>query len=77
MEKAKVIFKRFLKGFISGACASMVTLFGVITKENGIYTLADLKLMATTLLFSGLVGGVSGGILAVDKYMRWVDNQTV
>lgn len=69
-EQAKAIFFRFLRGTVAGAVSSMVTIMGSGVKAGGIATLADLQTWMYSLMFAGLVGGISGLILGIDKWAR-------
>lgn len=64
MELFKSVGMRFVRGAIAGAVASMV----VVNMSVGTFT--DLKVFGASLVIAGIVGGLSGGILAVDKLMR-------
>lgn len=58
------VAKRFFRGFIAGAFSSMATM--TIFATN----LDDLAEVGAMLGISALIGGVTGGILAADKYLR-------
>lgn len=64
-SKVKVVFFRFLRGAIAGAVASMIGLQVV-----GVHSFADLQAFAQSLAIAGIFGGVTGGLLALDKYFR-------
>lgn len=55
---------RFLRGFIAGAVGSMVAI-PVVAKS-----FPELVNSLTALVFIGLAGGITGGLLALDKYVR-------
>lgn len=69
-ETLKRVAKRGLRGFVAGAVASMVVVMGTMANENGIKTLADIQLLGASLCISAIVGGLNGGLLAIDKYLR-------
>ena len=56
---------RFLRGAIAGAVSAML-----IVNVSGTNTFADLKIFFTALVYSGLIGFVTGGLMTVDKYIR-------
>lgn len=61
----KSLVLRFVRGFVAGAVGNMVIMLpfsGQSWKEVGTW-LAILSL-------SGFVGGVSGALLTIDKYLR-------
>lgn len=65
-EELKVLALRFVRGFVAsfiGACVLIV--------PNNIDTLTDLQGWLTSMAFAGLVAGISGGILALDKAIRY------
>lgn len=66
--KLKVLLNRFLRGFLAGAVGALATLLPI-----SFQSLDDVK---AWLFLAGLVvvsGGFSGGILALDKALRWKD----
>ena len=69
----KRIAMRFARAFIAGAFAAMATLGSAMTL-NG----ADWSVLLNwlgLLIVAGIVGGISGGIQAVDLYLRNKDSQ--
>lgn len=62
---AKSVGVRFVRGFLAGAVSTMVTV-GAINVQS----LHDLASWLGVLGLSAIVGGITGGILAVDKFMR-------
>ena len=60
---------RFLRGFIAGAVATMATMTPSI-----IASWRDLGIWLAALSLAGIVGGITGGILAIDKYVRSVNS---
>lgn len=60
----KMLLYRFLRGFVAGAAASMVAV-PVIIKSAG-----DIISVFALLGYSALAGGITGGLLALDKYIR-------
>lgn len=64
--KTKSVLNRLLKGFISGALASM-GLIVITTPVNW----ADIKVLLTLLAFAGIGGGINGLLLAGQKWASW------
>jgi hypothetical protein len=61
----KGVLYRFLRGFLSGAVATLATI-QMVAPANW----ADLGVILNTLAIAAVVGGISGGVLALDKYLR-------
>lgn len=61
----KTLWLRFLRGAISGAVSSMAVL-----QVAGAHSFADVATFAHSLGVAGLMGAITGGILALDKYIR-------
>jgi VIT1/CCC1 family predicted Fe2+/Mn2+ transporter len=61
----KILLTRFLKGFLSGAIGAMV----LVIPQN-ITTYNEIQTWITTLSIAGIVGGISGALLALDKATR-------
>jgi len=59
------LLKRFVRAFIAGAAASMAV-FGTFSGSNW----SDVAIWINALALAGIVGGISGLIMAVDKYFR-------
>lgn len=64
--QTKSVLKRFLKGFVSGAIATMV-LVPAVSPVN----FNTLKIWLLALLLAGIFGGVNGLILALQKWASW------
>ncbi len=64
--KVKSILLRLLKGFISGAFASMGTV-AIVTSAD----LSQLKVQLALLAFAGISGGLTGLIMAGQKWASW------
>lgn len=62
----KSVTIRFLKGFVTGALGSL-TAFTI----SNINTWTDFKSAFFTLSFSVVSGGITGGVLALEKYFNW------
>ena len=62
----KAVVKRFVKGFLAGgfAMAAMVGFSGTITDW------ADVQAWVITLLLSFFVGGITGAVLAGEKWSQ-------
>lgn len=67
----KILWLRFLRGAISGAVSSMVVL-----QVAGAHSFADVSAFVYALGVAGLMGAITGGLLAVDKYIRSVPDTT-
>lgn len=61
----KTLWLRFLRGAISGAVASMVAM-----QVSGAHSFADVKAFTYSLGVSGIMGAITGGLLALDKFIR-------
>lgn len=60
----KGIGLRFLRGFAAGAIGTMAPI-GIVTAKWG-----DVITGLSVLALVGLSGGITGGLLALDKYIR-------
>ena len=56
---------RFLRGGLAGAFATMVMILPMNTSKW-----SDLWFWIQALVLSGLFGFISGGVLAIDKFLR-------
>lgn len=63
--KAKLVFFRFLRGAVAGAVSTMVMI-----QFTGGNSFSDLQAFLSSLAVAGIVGAVTGGLLALDKYFR-------
>lgn len=63
----KSLWMRFLRGAIAGAVGSMV-----LMKTSGVVSFHDLIAFWQALGVAGLAGATTGGLLALDKYVRAV-----
>jgi hypothetical protein len=66
--KTKVLVSRFLRAFIAGF-ASTVTVVSI----QSVTTWADLGTALNAILLAGVIGGISGVLMALEKWTRWVD----
>lgn len=64
-EIGKTLWLRFLRGAISGAVSSMAVL-----QLSGAHSFSDVASLTYSLGVAGLMGAITGGILALDKYIR-------
>ena len=64
--KFKVLLNRFLRGFIAGAVASLAALLPV-----SFNSLNDIKAWLFIAMMTAFSGGLTGGLLALDKALRW------
>lgn len=64
--KVKVIGIRFVRAFLSGffATAGLVTI-------SSVTTWSDLATALNGLALAGIVGGITGILMAGDKLLRW------
>jgi hypothetical protein len=69
-EQIVVIAKRFLRGFISGGIASAAAL---LAAGVSVTTLEDLRKLSIALA----AAFITGGLLSIDKLLRWQDETTV
>ena len=70
IQKTKSTLKRFLKGFLSGAVASML-----LVAIPSISSWGDISTWLSALAVSGVIGGLTGLFLAVQKWASWVDGK--
>ena len=66
MVEFKVLIIRFIRGFIAGAVGSMITV-GVFAGTN----LTDFQQWISLLIIAAVAGGITGGLLALDKAIRF------
>lgn len=69
-NKYKIVGMRFLRGTLSGAISSMIVVVGSVSYTQGVTTFLDVQQMLYALSVSGIIGALSGGILALDKAIR-------
>lgn len=69
-QKTKRVLMRFLKGFASGAIASMLAVVIISPASWG-----EVWLWLNGLAISGFIGGVSGLLLALQKWASWEDEE--
>jgi len=65
--KSKVVLKRFLKGSLSGAVSTASVVVVALPKHS----FSEVSAWISTVLLALVIGAVSGGILAVDKYVNY------
>lgn len=65
-QEIKIIFFRFLRGFLAGGVASMTTFLATSNATSW----NDFQNWIGALTFALTIGGITGGILALDKYFR-------
>ena len=66
MEFYKAIGNRFLRGFIAGFVGAVSTL-APLTANSW----TDLQTWFVVAIFAGIAGGITGGVLALDKALRF------
>lgn len=64
-SKTKSVLFRFLRGVIAGAVSTMI-----LIQYNGGQSFSDVHAFLYSLAVAGIAGGVTGGLLALDKYFR-------
>ena len=64
-ELYKRVLKRFLRAFLAGAFATMATIVPLQANNWG-----DIKVWIGALVISAFIGGISGVVMAGDKYFR-------
>ncbi|HKQ06113.1 MAG TPA: hypothetical protein VJ464_13340 [Blastocatellia bacterium] len=62
-----MIFVRFLRGFIAGAVGA-----GAVLTPVALQDFHSLATWLSLLLIAVIQGGITGGILALDKYLRTI-----
>lgn len=67
MEKAKSIAFRFLKAFVAGSVSTL----GTITYFAGVTTWTQLAVALNALLLALVIGGISGVLMAAEKWYSW------
>lgn len=66
----KSALMRFLRGFIAGGVGAMALILPV-----GIQNFEDVSGWLIAMLLAGTVGAISGGLQALDKYIRDSKNE--
>mgnify|MGYP001103299743 CR=1 FL=1 len=66
----KSALMRFLRGFVAGGIGAMALITPV-----GIQNFNDISSWLVALLLAGIVGAISGGLQALDKYFRDSKNE--
>ncbi len=61
----KGIIMRFIRGLVSGAVSAMI-----LIAPMGVSSWGDVYGWLNSLAMAGLLGAISGALLAVDKYLR-------
>ena len=64
-QKIKSALLRFIRGFVSGAISAMV-----VIAPNSMNDWSDLSTWLGALSLAGIFGGITGVLLAMDKYIR-------
>lgn len=64
-QKIKSALLRFVRGFVSGAISAMV-----VIAPNSMNDWSDLSTWLGALTLAGAFGGISGALLALDKFIR-------
>lgn len=63
------LLQRVLLRFLRGACAGAISTMALLIPTN-ISNYSDIVFWLQALLISGIVGFITGGLLALDKYSR-------
>lgn len=66
MTEIKSVLKRLLKGFIAGAVGSM-SIIVIASPAN----FNEIAILLKALLLAGVGGGISGLLLALQKWASW------
>jgi hypothetical protein len=61
----KIVGARFLRGLAAGAVSAMI-----IIVPSSTTSWLDLRAWLMALVIAGLFGGITGGLLAIEKYLR-------
>lgn len=61
----KSVLLRFVRAFVAGAVANMLTVMTLTGNSWG-----EFKTWLLALVMSAIIGGISGFIMAADKYLR-------
>jgi len=69
--KTKATLKRFLKGLISGAVSSMLLVIIPNASSWG-----DVSTWLTALAISGVIGGLTGFFLSIQKWASWKEDKS-
>jgi len=66
MNKAyeRILF-RFIRAFLAGAISTMIVVLPFSGSSWG-----EIRIWLGSLVFAGLIGGITGLIMAADKYFR-------
>ena len=65
-EEIKIVLMRFFRGVVAGAVASMTTFLATGSISNW----TEFSGWIRALSFAGVIGAITGGLLALDKYIR-------
>lgn len=68
----KGVAMRFLRGAVSGALSTMAVVVTSVAYVQGITTWADIKNLGYSLILACIIGVLTGGIQAADKFYRSV-----
>jgi len=68
-DKTKAVIIRFLKGFIAGGIASIIPMLAVINPKEFMEN-------SSIIVYNLFVAFLSGGLLAIEKSLRWQNPQT-
>lgn len=64
-DLVKSVLLRFIRAFVAGAVSVMITVVPMSSLGWN-----NLKTWLSALILAGIVGGISGVIMAADKYLR-------
>lgn len=68
MSKLQVVSRRFIKAFVSGFCTGVA-----VISIGGVSQWSDLTLALNGLVVSGVMGGINGVIMALEKWASYKD----
>lgn len=68
----KGVAMRFLRGAVASAISTMALVVTSVTYTQGVTTLFDIQTLLYSLITAGIIGFITGGIMALDKFYRSV-----
>lgn len=71
-QRLKVVGTRFIKALITGFVAGALVALPSIYMPEAL-TWSELSSLLPVLLYGVLVGGINGLLLAIDKFIRWIE----
>jgi len=65
-QSVSIVLEKFIKGFVAGAVSSMVVFYST----GSVSSCSDFGEWIGALSFAGAIGGIGGGLLALDKFFN-------